>query len=174
MADRLAGLGEALLMAMSPDSPTGRDLATTRRINRQQIRGPSMQAREVEPQIGATAPVEQGAAEATLGETIPREVLGPAAQSARGMLEAEDALHLVRQRFVRTVDPEEQGELAAEALEHVERQLELARERRRQLDSIEAKLWGRQNRLEGFLIRTRGSSWWHARRDLARPGTAGR
>jgi hypothetical protein len=51
-----------------------------------------------------------------------------------------------------------QGELTAEALAHVERQLELTHERRRQLDSIEAKLWGRQNRLEGFLIHTRGSA----------------
>jgi hypothetical protein len=110
--------------------------------------------------------VAEGAADAALGETIPqlREVLGPAEESARGMLEAEDALHLVRQRFAQTVDPEEQGELAAEALEHVERQLKLTHERRRQLDSIEAKLWGRQHRLEGFLIHTRGSAWWHARR----------
>ena len=125
-----------------------------------------MPAPEVEPPLAPTAPVVQGAADAALGETIPglREILGPAEESARGMLEAEDALHLVRQRFEQTVDPEVQGELAAEALEHVERQLELTHERRRQLDSIEAKLWGRQNRLEGFLIHTRGSAWWHARR----------
>jgi hypothetical protein len=125
-----------------------------------------MQAPEVEPRLVPTAPVEEGAAEAALGETIPqlREILSAAEKSARGMLEAEDALHLVRQRFEQTVDPEEQGELAAKALEQVERQLKLMRERRRQLDSVEAKLWGRQNRLEGFLIRTRGSAWWHTRR----------
>jgi hypothetical protein len=125
-----------------------------------------MQAREVEPPPAPTAPVEEGTTEATHGETIPqlREMLGPAEESARGMLEAEDALHLVRQRFEQTVDPEVQGELAVEALEHVESQLELTRERRRRLDSIEAKLWGRQHRLEGFLIHTRGSAWWHARR----------
>jgi hypothetical protein len=125
-----------------------------------------MQAPETEPAHASTAPVDEGAVEAALGEATPqlREILGPAEETARGMLEAEDALHLVRQRFARTVDPEEQGELAAEALKHVERQLELARGRRRQLDSIEAKLWGRQNRLEGFLIHTRGSAWWHARR----------
>lgn len=125
-----------------------------------------MRAREVEPAPTPTAPVGQGAAETALGEMSPqlREVLGPAEESARGMLEAEDALHLVRQRFEQTVDPEVQGELAAQALEHVERQLRLAHERRRQLDGIEAKLWGRQHRLEGFLIHTRGSAWWHARR----------
>ncbi len=125
-----------------------------------------MPAREVEPALAPTTPADGGVADAALGETIPqlREILGPAEESARGMLEAEDALHLVRQRFEQTVDPEKQGELAAEALEHVERQLDLVHERRRQLDSIEAKLWGRQNRLEGFLIHTRGSAWWHARR----------
>jgi len=125
-----------------------------------------MQAREVEPPPAPTAPVDEGAAEAALGETIPqlREILGAAEESARGMLEAEEALRRVHQRFEHTEDPEVQGELAAEALEHVERQLELTHERRRQLDSIEAKLWARQNRLEGFLIHTRGSAWWHARR----------
>jgi hypothetical protein len=122
--------------------------------------------RDIEPPLTPPAPVDEGPAEAALGETAQhlREVLGPAEETARGMLEAEEALQRVRERFVQTVDPEEQGELAAEALERVERQLELARERRWQLDSIEAKLWGRQHRLEGFLIRTRGSAWWHARR----------
>jgi hypothetical protein len=129
-----------------------------------------MQAPEIETPLAPTAPVAQGAADVGREETIPRlrEVLGPAEESARGMLEAEDALHLVRQRFEQTLDPEKQGELAAEALEHVERQLEIMRERRRQLDSIEAKLWARQNRLEGFLIHTRGSAWWHAHRTETR------
>src|ERR1700727_720967 len=92
----------------------------SRRINRQQVRSPSMPAREVQPPLAPTAPVDEGAAEVALQEMTPqlREVLGPAEETARGMLEAEDALHLVRERFARTVDPEEQRELAAEALEH--------------------------------------------------------
>lgn len=128
-----------------------------------------MQAHEGEPQIAPPAPADEGAVEAALRETTPRlsEVLGPAEEAARGMLEAEGALQLVRQRFEQTVDPEQQGELAAEALEHFERQLKLARERRRQLDNIEAKLWARQNSLEGFLIHTQGIAWWHARRAKA-------
>jgi hypothetical protein len=83
------------------------------------------------------------------------------------MLEAEGALGLVRQQFERTEDPEVKAELAAEALGQVERQLQLIRERRRQLDSTEAKLWARQNRLEEFLISARGSAWWHAHRNGA-------
>ncbi len=100
-----------------------------------------MQARdETEPHLAPAASADGDAVDAALGETIPqlREVLGPVEETARRMLEAEGALQLVRQRFEQTADPEEQGELAAEALEHVERQLELARERRRQLDNIEA------------------------------------
>jgi hypothetical protein len=131
-----------------------------------------MQPRDVEPPIAPTARAHEGAADAPLGETIPqlREILDPAEQTARGMLEAEEALRLVRQRFEHTEDPQLRGELAAEALDHVERQMELTRERRRQLDSAEAKLWARQNRLEGFLIRTRGSAWWHAHRKRVRTG----
>jgi len=48
-------------------------------------------------------------------ETDPRlrELLGPAQETARGLLEAEDALRLVRERYQRTENPEVQGELAA-------------------------------------------------------------
>jgi hypothetical protein len=94
-------------------------------------------------------------------------LLGAAHETAREMLEAEDALQLLRQRFEHAEDPETQGELAAEALEQVERQLNLTRGRRQQLDSIEGKLWARRNRLEDFLIHTRGRAWWRARRNLA-------
>ncbi len=132
-----------------------------------------MQERELQPAVAPTALVDGGAAEATLGERIPqlRAILGGAEETARGILQAEEALDLLRQSFERTEDPELRGALAAEALEHVERQLQLIRQRRQQLDSTEAKLWGRRNRLEGFLIRTRGSAWWHARRHAARTQT---
>jgi hypothetical protein len=133
-----------------------------------------MPARDVEPQTGATTPAHDAAA-VPLEETIPHlgEMLGPAEETARGMLEAEEALRLVRQRFAHAEDPELQGELAAEALVHVERQMQLTHEWRRHLDSVEAKLWARQNRLEGFLIRTRGSAWWHARRKTVSAGGVG-
>jgi hypothetical protein len=41
-----------------------------------------------------------------------------------------------------------QAELAAEALRDVERELNETRERRRQLDRVEGKLWATRNRLE--------------------------
>jgi hypothetical protein len=61
-----------------------------------------------------------------------------------------------------------QAELAADALRDVERELNETRERRRQLDRVEGKLWARRNRLERFLIHTRGSEWWHTRPDAPR------
>jgi hypothetical protein len=78
---------------------------------------------------------------------------------------AEEALGRVRQQFEHAGDPQAQGELAAEALEYVEQQLKLTRERRRELDGLEGRLWARRNRLERFLIHTRGIAWWQARRD---------
>jgi hypothetical protein len=126
-----------------------------------------MHARDVERPVAPRAQADTRVAEAPLEETVPqlREILGPAEEIARGMLEAEEAVRLVWQRFEHTDDPGLRGELAAEALDHVERQMQLTHEQRGQLDSTEAKLWARQNRLERFLIHTRGSAWWHARRN---------
>ena len=92
------------------------------------------------------------------------DVVGGAQAAALGMFEAEAALSALREQFERSEGPDVQGQLAAEALEHVERQLSLARARRRQLDGIEGKLWARRNRLERFLITTRGRDWWRERR----------
>jgi hypothetical protein len=78
---------------------------------------------------------------------------------------AEEALGRVRQQFEHAEDPQTQGALAAEALEYVEQQLKLTRERRRELDGLEGRLWTRRNRLERFLIHTRGIAWWQARRN---------
>ncbi|HEV2923336.1 MAG TPA: hypothetical protein VGW98_04820 [Solirubrobacteraceae bacterium] len=122
------------------------------------------------------APSRQGVGDPFTGVTDADTVLhvtelaGEAQASARGMVEAEDALRLVCEHFERTDDPEAQGELAVEALDHVERQLALTRHRRQGLDSIEGKLWARRNALERFLIHTRGRAWWRERRSLAQPG----
>jgi len=122
-------------------------------------------------------PAEHAAADpfsdAVVEGTLPRvgELLGRAQETARGMAEAEDELRLVRERFQRTKDPELQGDLAAEALDQVERQLALTRERRQGLDSMEGKLWARRNRLERFLIHARGRAWWQARRNRAQAET---
>jgi len=103
-----------------------------------------------------------------------QELLQGAQETVPDMLEDEQALRLMQRRFEHTEDPEARGELAAEALDHIEHQLRITRERRRQLEGVEGKLWARRNRLERFLIHTRGIAWWRARRNLARPQAAGR
>jgi hypothetical protein len=132
-----------------------------------------MQASDAGPPVAPAGLAEEGAVD-TPGEMIPplREILSSAEETARGLLEAEDALRLLRQRFEHTEDPQLQGELAAEALQHVERQLQLTRQRRRELDKTEARLWARQNRLEQLLIHTRGIAWWRAHRNTSPEGAA--
>jgi hypothetical protein len=139
-----------------------------------------MRTRDGERHQAATAPAKEGAgdpfSEMADGRTVARvtELVSEAHEAARGMVEAEDALRLVRERFQRTGDPEAQGELAAAALDQVERQLRLTRQRRQGLDSIEGKLWARRNALERFLIHARGRAWWRARRSQLGPGASGR
>jgi hypothetical protein len=122
-----------------------------------------MRAHDGETQLAAMAPSRQGVGDPFTGVTDADTVL-------HVTVEAEDALRLVCEHFERTDDPEAQGELAVEALDHVERQLALTRHRRQGLDSIEGKLWARRNALERFLIHTRGRAWWRERRSLAQPG----
>jgi hypothetical protein len=109
------------------------------------------------------------------GETAARvrALLDETQETARGVLEAEEALHLVRQRFEHTEDPEARGDLAAGALDQVERQLNLAAEHRLHLDGVETELWASRNHLEQFLIQTRGIDWWHARGNTRNAGTPG-
>ena len=70
-----------------------------------------MEARDVDPPVDPGALADQGAAEALLGETPPQlsEILRHAEETARSMLEAEQALGLVRQQFERTEDPKAQA-----------------------------------------------------------------
>ncbi|HEX4483214.1 MAG TPA: hypothetical protein VH081_05460 [Solirubrobacteraceae bacterium] len=92
------------------------------------------------------------------------ERLALPSESARGFAEAEEQLRLVRERFEQTSDAERQGELAEHALEQVERELKLTSEHRRALEGVELSLWSRRNRLERYLIKTRGAAWWHEHR----------
>ena len=86
-------------------------------------------------------------------------------RAANAMGETDRTLAVLCERFEQTRDPAVQGHLAVEALDQVERQLTLARDKRQQLDSIEGALWVRRNGIERFLIETRGREWWRARRD---------
>ncbi len=84
------------------------------------------------------------------------------------MREGEEALRRVREQFERSEDPAVRVELAAGALDEVDRQLDLIRERRQLLDSAEGSLWAKRNRLEQLLIQANGRDWWQQRRKLTR------
>jgi hypothetical protein len=100
---------------------------------------------------------EGGRPAAAAGEAIPRgsRLLRVTRDTARGLLKADEALGRVGQRSEHREDNDAQGEPVPAALRRVERQLNRTRERRRELDSVEGKLWARRNRLARFLTHTR-------------------
>jgi len=115
--------------------------------------------------------IRRGSSGSTEGERAPRpgtRVIPVTPGPAATMLAEEQELENLRECFEQTRDPGAKGELAASALEHIERQLRLARGRRQELDSIEGRLWARRNRLERFLIQTKGRAWWRNHREAAR------
>ncbi len=111
--------------------------------------------------------IHRGSSGPSEGDRAPRPAMTPG--PADTMLAGEQELENLRECFDQTRDPGAKGELAASALEHIERRLRLTRGRRQELDSIEGRLWARRNRLERFLIQTKGHAWWRNHREAA-PG----
>lgn len=95
-----------------------------------------------------------------------REMLAAGEAASLEILEVENALRDLRDRAGRADGGHLHGELAVQALEHVEHELELVRTRRWALDGLESRMWGRRNRLERELIAERGTAWWRAHRRL--------
>ena len=69
-----------------------------------------------------------------------KDALGISLEELRDLVAAEDARALIRDEFRRTEDPERRVTLLHEALGHLDRQLELIRHRRRDLDQLEREL----------------------------------
>jgi MerR family transcriptional regulator, repressor of the yfmOP operon len=80
-----------------------------------------------------------------------KELLGLSLEAVRGILEAQDARRLLRARFERTEDPDEQREILTSALGHIDRQLALVRERVQQLGRFEADLESKRERARSLL-----------------------
>lgn len=76
-----------------------------------------------------------------------KALLGLSLDAVQGMLEAEDARRLLRERFHRAEHPQEQREIVIDALGHVDRQLSLARERRAELGRFEQELAAKRHKL---------------------------
>src|SRR5437588_6536771 len=69
-----------------------------------------------------------------------KDLLGVSLEELRELVEAEDARAALRSEFHVTGDPERRREILSEALPLVDRQLELIRRRRRELERLESDL----------------------------------
>jgi DNA-binding transcriptional MerR regulator len=80
-----------------------------------------------------------------------KDLLGVSLDQLRELVAAEDARAAIREEYQRTDDPGRRRELLEQALGHLERQLELVRARRAELDALESELNERRERVRGRL-----------------------
>jgi DNA-binding transcriptional MerR regulator len=80
-----------------------------------------------------------------------KDALGITLDELRDLVAAEDARALLRDEFRRTDDPARRTALLHEALGHLDRQLELVRHRRSDLDELERELTERRGRITARL-----------------------
>jgi DNA-binding transcriptional MerR regulator len=86
-----------------------------------------------------------------------KDLLGVSLDELRDLVAAEDARALIRAEFRRTEDPERRRALLHEAGALLDRQLELLRRRRADLDELEAELAGRRDRVTEKLAELDGA-----------------
>jgi len=86
-----------------------------------------------------------------------RDLLGISLEELKGLVEAEEARAVIRERFQTTDDPAEQKQLLEQAHGHVEAQLALVRSRREALDQLEGELTTRRKRIRSRLKEIEGS-----------------
>jgi DNA-binding transcriptional MerR regulator len=87
-----------------------------------------------------------------------RELLGVSLDELRALLEAEDARAALRAEFATTPDPARRRTILEEATGHLDRQLELVRARRRELERLEKELTARRRRIRARLRQLPGGS----------------
>jgi DNA-binding transcriptional MerR regulator len=75
-----------------------------------------------------------------------RDLLGLSLEELRDVVEAEEARAVIRREFHETTDPQRRLELVEAALGHIDRQLELVRRRRADIEQLEAELVARRKR----------------------------
>jgi len=86
-----------------------------------------------------------------------RDLLGISLEELKGLVEAEEARAVIRERFQTTDDPDEQRQLLEQARGHVDAQLALVRSRREALDQLEVELTTRRKRIRSRLKEIEGS-----------------
>jgi DNA-binding transcriptional MerR regulator len=87
-----------------------------------------------------------------------RSLLGVSLEELKELVEAEDARALIRREYQESDDPARRRELLDEALGHIERQLDLVRRRRGELDKLESELANKRRRVRERLRELSGSS----------------
>jgi DNA-binding transcriptional MerR regulator len=76
-----------------------------------------------------------------------KELLGVSLEELHQLVEAEDARSELRRQFRESDDPKRRGQILVEALGHIDRQLELVRRRKGELEKLEAELASRRRRV---------------------------
>jgi len=80
-----------------------------------------------------------------------KSLLGVSLDELKELVEAEDARALIRREYRASDDPARKRELLDESLGHIDRQLELVRRRRAELDGLESELAGKRRRVRDRL-----------------------
>jgi DNA-binding transcriptional MerR regulator len=86
-----------------------------------------------------------------------RDLLGLSLEELRDLVAAEEARAVIRREFHETEDPSRRLELLEAALGHLDRQLELVRRRRSDIEQLEADLVSRRKRVLSRRKELRGS-----------------
>jgi MerR family transcriptional regulator, repressor of the yfmOP operon len=76
-----------------------------------------------------------------------RDLLGLSLEQLKDLVEAEDARALLRAEFRRTEDSATRRRILDEALGHIERQLDLVRARKAELEGLEEELVSKRRRV---------------------------
>jgi MerR family transcriptional regulator, repressor of the yfmOP operon len=76
-----------------------------------------------------------------------RDLLGLSLEQLKDLVEAEDARALLRAEFRRTEDSATRRRILDEALGHIDRQLELVRARKAELEGLEGELLSKRRRV---------------------------
>jgi MerR family transcriptional regulator, repressor of the yfmOP operon len=77
-----------------------------------------------------------------------RDLLGVSLEELQELVEAEEARAVLRREFQESDDPERRGEILRQSLGHIDRQLELVRGRKRELERLEEELASRRRRIK--------------------------
>jgi MerR family transcriptional regulator, repressor of the yfmOP operon len=76
-----------------------------------------------------------------------RDLLGVTLEELHELVEREDARAVLRKEFHESADPKRREEILHEGLGHIDRQLELVRRRKGELEALENELTARRRRV---------------------------